>query len=335
MKTLPSCVLITRLTLVLITVLTIAVFTTPTSNQARGFQTQTDGADTPTVQTKAQPKSESYPVADSPVDQAHVLSWGIKHGQILNVVLAKTAQIETQVDTRIRKVEVDTTLGFDWEVVEQNDSNCKIKQTLTRIRIQSGAPGDTSARRLDYDSDVPVYRSGISGKVAKEYKNVIGLVSTFTLPSNGRVTDFSTAAGQESKIAKLPSDSAVKKMLSSQSAVVQLSNLTYLGWSNRDQVKQPVRSELGNFTRVDDYTFERQGTETQVNVTTTALGLESVAKVDRFEGQGRVTFNHQDGLIAKSAFDLTIQSQAPYRNELTIKTNSVIKTKLTVTLKTQ
>ena len=143
--------------------------------------------------------------------------------------------------------------------------------------------------------------------MTQQYQKAIGLVSTFTLSPVGKVTDFANEEGQEKKTAKLPDGSAVKEMLSGQSAGTEISQLTDLSWQSelteqKDSavVKRPVKSELGDFVRVDRYQIKSNDGQTQVEVETSAEGLEgksSPAKVDRYQGQGSIKFNDGAGFV--------------------------------------
>ena len=53
--------------------------------------------------------------AQNPNDQ---LRWRFKPGERFDVSLIKTGNVETQVDTRIRKVEIESQLEFQWNVIK-------------------------------------------------------------------------------------------------------------------------------------------------------------------------------------------------------------------------
>jgi hypothetical protein len=261
------------------------------------------------------------------------LAWRLKPGQKFNVSLSKTANIRTKVDTRVRKVDAETVLQLDWEVVSSSDSAAVIRQTLNRIRLSSGAPGDVSARRLDYDSAVKIYRKGLSGKVTKQFQPAIGLVSTFTLSSLGQVSNFSNEAGQEKKTAKLPDGSAVKEMLTGEAASTEISQLTDLSWqSELDDslvVKRPMKSELGELVCVDRYEIKKNDGQTRIEIETSAEGLDGAAKVDQYNGQGSIVFNDREGFIASSTSTMTVVSKTQYRD---MKVQSLTEVQTTMTL---
>ena len=263
------------------------------------------------------------------------LVWKLKPGQKFNVTLSKTADITTKVDTRVRKVDAETTFVLDWEVVSSNDAGAVIRQTLNRIRLSIGAPGDVSARRMNYDSAVKVYRNGLSGKVTKQYQAVVGLVSTFTLSPVGQVSDFANEAGQEQKTAKLPDGSAVKEMLSGKSAGPKISQLTNLSWQSEKEpsvVRREVESELGKLVRVDSYQTKSGDEQIRVEVKTSAEGLDgdsSARKVDRYEGQGSIVFREAAGFIESSTSMLTVASKTPYRD---MKVESLTEVQTSMTL---
>ncbi len=264
------------------------------------------------------------------------LAWRLQEGQEFNVTLSKTAQITTKVDTRLRKVDAETTMELEWEVVSSNDARVMIRQTLNRIKLTSGAPGDVSARRLDYDSAVKVYRSGLSGKVSKQYQNSIGLISTFALAPDGQVSDFLNEAGQEKMTDNLPDGSAVKEMLSGQSAAIEISKLTNLSWQSKSDsavVKRPVKSELGDFVSVDRYRVkESKDGQIIVEVETTAQGIDGdspAAKVDRYQGQGSIVFNDENGFVSYRTVEMTVASKTAYRD---MKIESLTEVQTTMTL---
>ena len=264
------------------------------------------------------------------------LAWKLEKGQKFNVALSKTADVTTKVDARTRKVDAETILELDWEVASSDDAGVVIRQTVKRIRLTSGNQGDVSPLRLDYDSAIKVYRSGLSGKVSKQYQPAIGLVSTFKLSPEGKVSDFANEAGQEKKTEKLPDGSAVKEMLTGKSAALAISKMTDLAWQSELNdsaiVKRPVKSELGDFVRVDQYKFKSNDGQTVVDVETSAEGLDegnTTAKVGQYKGQGSIVFNDSAGFITQSSTTMTVASQSPYK-DLTVESLTEVQTTMTL-----
>ncbi len=263
------------------------------------------------------------------------LVWKLKPGQKFNVTLSKQANIKTKVDTRVRKVDAETILELAWEVIRSDSAGAVIRQKLNRIRLTSGAPGDVSARRLDFDSAVKIYRNGLSGKVTKQYQPTIGLVSTFTLSPEGQVSNFANEAGQEQKTAKLPDESAVKEMLSGQSteaAVLRLTDLSWQSGNDTSVVKREVKSELGEFLRIDNYQIESNGGQTTVEVKTSAEELNgdgSAGKIDRYQGQGSIVLSESGDFIKSSTSTLTVASRTPYR-DMKVESLTEIQTSMTL-----
>ena len=64
---------------------------------------------------------------------ADAMIWRLEEGQKFKVEFSTQANIDTQVDTRIRKVEVETLLVLDWEVAEVKPKATVIKQVLKKL----------------------------------------------------------------------------------------------------------------------------------------------------------------------------------------------------------
>lgn len=266
------------------------------------------------------------------------LAWRLESGQKFAVALKKTAAITSKVETRTRRVEVEVLMEMDWEVSALVDAGFQIRQTLTRLRVASGAPGDLSKNRLNYDSAVRKFRNPqeVSGKVAKQYRDIIGLAAKFTLTPEGHVLDFILEPGQEKKIAGLSETSPVKQLLSGQSPEGEISPLTNLDWSAEPSgvIKRPVKSGLGEFIGVDRYRAKDDGGQTLVEVSTSAEGLaesRSEANILRYEGQGRVAYDKEAGYVSRSARTLTIESQKNYR-DMQVESRTEVRTSITLDL---
>lgn len=128
------------------------------------------------------------------------LRWNLETDQQFSIADETSAEMNTLVDQRQRNVTVLTRLHWHWKVLESGDEGMRVQQTLTRIELSAGAPGDVSANRLQFDSANRVYRSGVSGKITKELTPLIGLQATLRLSPQGEISDVIVDPQWQSKL---------------------------------------------------------------------------------------------------------------------------------------
>jgi len=132
------------------------------------------------------------------------LRWRFQTGDRFNVTLVKTGNVKTQVDTRIRKVEIESQLEFEWNVIKAGENETTIEQTLKKVVLESGAPGDVSEQRLSYDSSNVVYKKGISNTVANQLKPLTGLKYQFVITDRGEIKSVMVAEDQLQILEAIP-----------------------------------------------------------------------------------------------------------------------------------
>jgi len=252
------------------------------------------------------------------------LRWRFKAGERFDVLLIKTGNVETQVDTRIRKVEIESQLEFEWNVIKVAKRETTIEQKLTRVVLASGSPGDVSAQRLSYDSSNVVYRKGISNTVANQLKPLIGLTYQFVISDRGEVKSVMIAEDQQTIVEAIPASLPIKDLLTSKG---QQSNLGSATWvcpeSMSDdrtwRTKQLLDSESGTYNRVSRYTAG-QPEEGVVQIDfVTDVKHEPKMALKMFEGQGRIEFDTADGYVRSSESSTRMTTESPYR-DLVVKT---------------
>ena len=252
------------------------------------------------------------------------LRWRFQPEQRFNVSLTKTGNVETQVDTRIRKVEIESQLEFEWNVIKVAKGETTIEQKLTRVVLESGAPGDVSAQRLSYDSSNVVYRKGISNTVANQLKPLIGLTYQFVISDRGEVKSVMIAEDQQSIVEAIPASLPIKDLLTSKG---QQSNLGSATWVCPESMsddrtwttKQLLDSELGTYNRISRYTAgEPEDEVVQIDFVTDVKHDPKMA-LKMFEGKGRIEFDTADGYVRSSESSTRMTTESPYR-DLVVKT---------------
>jgi hypothetical protein len=252
------------------------------------------------------------------------LRWRFQPGQRFEVSLIKTGNVQTQVDTRIRKVEIESQLEFQWNVIKVAQRETTIEQKLTRVVLESGAPGDVSAQRLSYDSSNVVYKKGISNTVANQLKPLIGLTYQFVISDRGEVRSVMIAADQQHIVEAIPASLPIKDLLTSEG---QQSNLGAATWVCPEtmaqdrtwKTKQLLDSELGTYNRISRYTAgEPEDEVVQIEFVTDVKHDPKMA-LKMFEGKGRIEFDTADGYVRSSESSTRMTTESPYR-DLVVKT---------------
>jgi len=252
------------------------------------------------------------------------LRWRFEAGERFQVSLFKTGNVETQVDTRIRKVEIKSQLEFQWSVIKVDKGESTIEQKLTRVVLESGSPGDVSDQRLSYDSANVVYKKGISNTVANQLKPLIGLTYQFVISDRGEVKSVMIAEEQQHIVEAIPVALPIKDLLTSKG---QKSNLGSATWVCPESMtgdrtwktKQLLDSELGTYNRVSRYTAgEPEDDIVQINFVTDVKHDPKMA-LKMFEGKGQIEFDTADGYVRSSESSTRMTTESPYR-DLIVKT---------------
>ena len=257
-------------------------------------------------------------------DATDQLRWRFKSGERFNVSLIKTGNVETQVDTRIRKVEIESQLEFEWNVIKVAKGETTIEQKLTRVVLESGAPGDVSAQRLSYDSSNVVYRKGISNTVANQLKPLIGLTYQFVISDRGEVKSVMIAEDQQSIVETIPASLPIKDLLTTKGQQANLGSATWVCPESMSddrtwQTKQLLDSELGTYDRISRYTAGQPENEVvQIDFVTDVKHDPKMA-LKMFEEKGRIEFDTADGYVRSSESSTRMTTESPYR-DLVVKT---------------
>jgi len=257
-------------------------------------------------------------------DAKDQLRWRFKPGERFDVSLIKTGNVETQVDTRIRKVEIESQLEFEWNVIKVAKGETTIEQKLTRVVLESGAPGDVSAQRLSYDSSNVVYRKGISNTVANQLKPLIGLTYQFVISDRGEVKSVMIAEDQQTIVEAIPASLPIKDLLTSKGQQSNLGSATWVCPETMSddrtwKTKQLLDSELGTYNRVSRYTAgQPEDDVVQIDFVTDVKHDPKMA-LKMFEGQGRIEFDTADGYVRSSESSTRMTTESPYR-DLIVKT---------------
>ena len=265
-------------------------------------------------------------------DKNEQLRWELKSGDQFDVSLMKTGNVETQVDTRVRKVEIESQLEFRWKILENNKTGTEIEQKLTKIVLKSSAPGDVSDQRLSYDSSNVVYKKGVSNTVAKQLKPLIGLTYQFTMSDRGEILSVKLTDEQKKLLETIPDSLPIKDLLTQKG---QQSNLGAATWvcpqtMSEDrtwQTKRSLDSQLGAFDRVSRFTAgELQRGVVRIDfVTDVKHDPDSPLKM--FEGGGEIEFDKVGGFVRSSESTTRIITESPYR-DLMVKTTIEMTTEL-------
>ncbi|MDB4766333.1 hypothetical protein OAG71_01460 [bacterium] len=265
-------------------------------------------------------------------DSDNQLRWRLKTGERFKVTLTKSGNVETQVDTRIRKVEIESELEFDWNVIKTGDGETTIEQTLKKVVLESGAPGDVSAERLSFDSSNIVYKKGVSNKVANQLKPLIGLTYQFVMTDLGEIKSVMVAEDQKRMLETIPATLPIKDLLTSQG---QQSNLAAATWvcpetlsDDREwSTEQVLDSELGTYNRISRYTAsELDGGTVQIDVVTDVKHDPKMA-LKLFEGKGQIEFDAANGFVRSSESSTRMTTESPYR-DLIVKTTIEMESEL-------
>jgi hypothetical protein len=261
-----------------------------------------------------------------------VLAWSLKVGDQLAVQCERSDEIVTVIDTRDRKLESLTVLGFDWEVqsVAEN-GDATIRQTISRIRFKSGTPGGEAKKTIDIDTAIEGKRyRGVSRDAMKLVEPLIGLEFNVVLSPQNKLVSFNVPDATQVALDKLSADA---KLLRGITTVVKGVSMTLPAeavvakskWNEAAEVPhqggsfdREMKYEVANLTDTKaDVAIEVQLKDTVPtgSTKTNAGSISGPIELLSLTGEGNMVFDLESGIVAECQLTTEIQTRVMYRTD--------------------
>ncbi len=174
------------------------------------------------------------------------LAWQFKSGDELAIQFTQSDTFRSLIDTRDRSVESEVILDVDWSVTAVDpQGTATVDQTLTRIRLKSGAPGEEEKLAIEIDTAAGKATRGVSRDFAKLVMPLVGLKYSLQVDNRGAVLAVAVDPAVMATINALPADhqlskivqpEVMKTLLAKSLALPAKSLKADLAWEDTDQL---------------------------------------------------------------------------------------------------
>ncbi len=284
------------------------------------------------------------------------LAWKFEKGDELTVQFEQTQNVLTRIDVRDRVLDSELVLVVSWKVVDvADDGNATIEQTIDRIRIKTGAPGDEIKKVVDIDTASDTKLRGVSRDVMKQVKTLVGLKFVVEMTPAGKIVTVTPGPKVAAVVGALPATSALGRIftaaamtkLVSDSTMVLPSNSVAKGesWNENSKITMVAndgrtfifdRGVKSTLQTVDESkaNIDVEITLTQVPFAGANSGTELTSPLEllSFTGGGKTVFDRSVGAITSSTFSTQMKTRVIYRDDQ-VKTTTNVTNKMTVTRK--
>jgi hypothetical protein len=282
------------------------------------------------------------------------LAWKFAKGDALTVQFEQTQNVLTRIDVRDRVLDSELLLVVGWKVVDvADDGNATIEQTIDRIRLKTGAPGDEIKKVVDIDTASDTKLRGVSRDVMKQVQLLVGLNFSIVISPAGEVVSMTPGANVAAAIKELPETSALRNVFSTKALTRLIGDSMFLlpsdaveqgdSWDNDSKIAMTANdgSSLAFDRKVNSTvaSIEEGKVNIDVKVTLTqntaapiATALTSPLELMSFTGGGKTVFDRSVSAITSSTFNTQMKTRVIYRDDQ-VKTTTSVTNKMTVTRK--
>ena len=284
------------------------------------------------------------------------LAWKLKKADELTLEFEQIQSVQTRIDARDRSLESEMTLAVGWKVIEVADSgDATIEQTIERIRLKTGTPGDEVKKVVDLDTGSEDRLRGVSRDVMKQVKTLIGLKFEVVMSPNGEVVTVTPDASVAPVVAALPKTSALPRVFSAAGMTRLIADSTFNlsdnkvgsgdSWSETSKPTMTANDgRIFNFDKATNYkvkSIDSKQANIDVEITLqqtpaapakVATALTSPLELTSFTGGGEIVFDHATGSIVSSEIKSETKTRVTYREDQ-VKTTIATTNRLTVTRK--
>ena len=297
----------------------------------------------------------------SAVAQQSTLRWEFKTGDQFQVQQQQQNGFVSKIGTRDRQINSDLTVYFDWNVTDVDQSGAAtINQTLTRLVINSGAPGEKLKNAIAIDIDAATIAAaekdkktalprlpGISGKVLKRIVPLVGLTWVLKMGTDGKISSIDFDKPSAAAFAKLPSDDftkvldpqALKPALAKGFALPARKLTADDSWKVDDQTEfsggkveretmWSVESLTDDLAKLKNSVTAKQQGEFEANPETAAEPMN----LKGYTGSGELIFDRKAKFMRSRQVETELKSRTLYRTDK-IDTTMKSSTRTTVTKK--
>ncbi len=270
----------------------------------------------------AQTDAESETTTAPPVK----LEWRLVEGQTYESRLVQTSEVTSQVEERKRTVNNELELILDWSVISANETEFKIMQTISALRVVTKS--ETTGKLLELDTRKPeAAATRLEKDLMKQILPLIGAEFLVTMSRRGEILDVEVPETSLKELRKVPGSLQLRSLLTpegikdfyGQSIIILPDEAVSDGfeWKTTEQLK----TQMGELGRTNQYVVKAGSpAETQkvigldVAVAQAKTTEESKSKMISFSGSGEFVFDFEKGCFSSTEFSNEMRTERPYRN---------------------
>jgi len=263
--------------------------------------------------------------------QEATLGWQFKSGDGFAIEFTQTDTFRTLIDTRDRSVESEVILNLEWKVTAVDaQGTATIDQTLTRVRLNSGAPGEEEKRTIEIDTDADKPKRGVSRDFAKLLMPIVGLKYSLKVDKNGAVLSVTVDAATLATIDALPAEhqfsnvvqpATMKACLAKSLALPSRPLKADLAWEDADQLAfsggMLDRKSKWKVSSLDEKSANLDlGLELDQSAATAKKGsFTGPMKLQSYTGSGNMVFDRKAGYMQSFRMESETQVRTMYRTD--------------------
>lgn len=274
------------------------------------------------------------------VAQEAELSWQFSSGDAFSIQYVQSDKFASRIDTRDRSVESEVTLNLDWSVTAvDGQGTATIDQTITRVQLNSGAPGEEEKRAIELDtaSDAPL--RGVSRNFMKLVKPLVGLKYSLQLDKSGKLLSVSVDQATQAKLDEIHADNQFSKVVQPKAMQAALAKSLALparkleadqAWDDADQIDfgggKLDRTTTWKVGSINAESAELEMTmqlDQDENANAAAAkkpareegAITGPPKIQAYSGSGSVVFDRKAGHVRSVRMDSEIKVRTTYRTD--------------------
>ena len=268
---------------------------------------------------------------------ANPIRWNLQQGDKLQATLQQTTEIETNIDTRKKKVSNDMLLIMDWQIDKVDGDRIEMTQSINRIKLEIHRPSESAIETTLLDTDSPGKPTpGLAVHLHEQVAKLVGTEFTVAMSSRGEILEVDISEASKATIRQAPASMKLRELLTEsglkeilgQSAIIFPEEANNKDWS----VNMQTNNALGKVAKETTIKYEgktdRNGASVHTFAVTSSAKIveastaEDAPTMDDYSGWGTAWFANDAKPVFESNFENRMNLSRNYRDQKIISTVS-------------
>lgn len=268
---------------------------------------------------------------------ANSIRWTLQPGDNLQTTLEQTTEIETNIDTRKKKIGNDMLLIIDWQIDKVDGDRIEMTQSINRIKLQVHRPSKNAIETTLIDTESTNKPApGLAVHLHAQIAKLVGTKFSVVMSTRGEVLTVKIPESSMARIRQAPASMTLRKLLTEdglkdvlgQSAIIFPENNADNEWS----VGSEAKNAMGKVARETSISYEGKTDRNEARVHTFAMKssaeiaepatTEDPPTMDDYSGWGSAWFANDANPVFESNFENRMNVSRKYRDQEIISTVS-------------